>query len=239
MKKISLLFLSSFLAFYSFSQVTIGLRLSPVMCFNRVKDLDNSDNFNFSNNGSGMRFAFGPSFDFKIGENYAFSTGAWYLSSRAGMTIKTEYSPLASFIAAELGSAGIPNINQKDIVSLQSVQIPVTFKVYTNELTTNLKLYFQLGGLATINFYEKEKETTPALVGAYQNKYDLFDISLYMATGVNYKIGESNALFAGLYYNRGLMNIMNGNTEPNTGKKYKDVAKYNMDMVGIEVGVTF
>jgi len=230
MKKISLLFLSSFLSICSFSQVTIGLRLSPTMCFNRVKDLNNSDGFEFDKNGSGTRFAFGPTFDFKIGDNYAFSTGAWYLSSRAGMSIKSDVkNPIT----------GNPMVDQKDIVSLQSVQIPVTFKVYTNELTTNLKLYFQLGGLATINFYEKEKETTPALVGAYQNKYDLFDISLYMGTGVSYKIGESNALFAGLYYNRGLMNIMNGNTEPNSGQKYKDAVKYNMDMVGLEVGVAF
>lgn len=233
MKKISLLFLSVFLAFYSFSQVTIGLRLAPTMCFNRVKDLDNSDGYEFKNNGSGTRFAFGPTFDFKIGENYAFSTGAWYLSSRAGMSMtstSTGTDPASLYLAS---------FNQKDIVSLQSIQIPVTFKVYTNELTTNLKLYFQLGSLATINFYEKEKETTPALVGTYQNKYDLFDVSLYMGAGVNYKIGESNALFAGLYYNRGLMNIMNGNTQPTTGKKYNDLAKYNMDLVGLEVGVTF
>ena len=230
MKKISLLFLSSFLTVCSYAQVTIGLRVAPSLCMNRVKDLDNTDGYTFDKNGSGMRFAVGPTFDFKFGDNYAFSTGAWYLSSRAGLSMTSD---------AKNPLTGNPFLDQKDIVSLQSVQVPITFKVFTNELTTNLKLYFQLGGLATINFYEKHKETTPALVGAYQNKYDLFDISIYMATGINYKIGESNALFAGFYYNRGLMNIMNGNTEPNTEKKYKDIAKYNMDMVGLEVGVTF
>ena len=221
MKKISLLFLSGFLAFASFSQVTIGLRLSPVSCMARVKDLNNADSVTFSNNGSGVRFAIGPTFDFKFGENYAFSTGAWYLSSRAGMT--TDYY----------------GIKSKDVVSLQSVQIPFTFKVYTNEIATDLKLYFQLGALGTINFYEKFKESDPALVGPYHNKYHLIDVSLYMGAGLSYKIGESNALFAGFYYSRGLMNVMNGKTDPLTKQNYNKNAKYNMDLIGLEVGVTF
>lgn len=223
MKKISLLFLSGFLAFASFSQVTIGLRVSPAMCMARVKDLNNADTVTFSNNGSGVRFAFGPIFDFKISDNYAFSTGAWYLSNRAGMTVSDNYY----------------GTKKSDVVSLQSIQIPLTFKVYTNEIATNMKLYFQLGGLGTINFYEKYKESDPALVGAYQNKYDLFDFSMYLGAGLNYKIGESNALFAGLYYNRGLINVMNGKTESSTGDKYNKNVKYNMDLAGLELGITF
>lgn len=225
MKKISLLFLSGFLAASSFAQVTIGLRASPVLCMDRVKDLNNADNFDFSNNGSALRFAIGPNFDFAISDNYAFSTGAWYLSRRAGLKI-TDTGNLLS------------NESSVDVVSLQSVQIPLTFKVYTNEISTNVKLYFQLGGLATINFYEKFKDQTPGLVGAYQSKYDVFDISAYMAAGVNYKIGESNALFAGVYYSRGLTNVLNGRTSI-SGEKFNKAAKYNMDLIGLEVGVNF
>ena len=225
MKKISLLFLSGFLAFASFSQVTIGLRLSPSLCIGRVKDLNNADSVTFGNNGSGVRFAIGPTFDFKFGDNYAFSTGAWYLSSRAGMTISDDHSSKKETTTS--------------IVSLQSVQIPFTFKVFTNEIATDLKLYFQLGVLGTINFYEKYKESNPALVGTYQNRYNLIDISLYMGAGLNYKIGESNALFAGFYYSRGLTNVMNSKTEPLTLAKYSQNAKYNMDLIGLEIGVTF
>jgi hypothetical protein len=224
MKKISLLFLSSFLTVASFAQVTIGLRVSPVLCMDRVKDLNATDNVSFSKNNSGVRFAIGPNFDFKISENYAFSTGIWYLSRRSGMTTTDTRTPIS--------------VTTKDVVSLQSVQIPITFKVYTNEIATNLKLYFQLGGLATINFYEKLQKQTPALVGDYQNKYDMFDISAYMAAGVNYKIGESNSIFAGLYYSRGLTNVMSGKTSI-TGEKYNKAVKYNMDLLGLEVGLNF
>ncbi|ABG60923.1 porin family protein [Cytophaga hutchinsonii] len=220
MKKISLLFLSCFLAVAGFSQVTLGLRLSPALSLNRVKDLNSADGVEFSNNSSGVRFAFGPTVDFHFGENYAFSTGAWYLSSRAGL------------------SQSVPGLTYKEIVSLQSVQIPVTFKAYTNEIATNMKLYFQLGGLATFNFYEKFKESTPSN-SSYDDKYNVFDVSLYVGAGVSYKIGESNALFGGFYYSRGLMNMLDGSTIPGTSDRYKKAAKYNNDLVGLEVGITF
>jgi hypothetical protein len=223
MKKISLLFLFGFLAFASYSQVTLGLRISPAFSLNRVKDLNSADNISFSNNGSGVRFAFGPTVDFHFGENYAFSTGAWYLSSRAGLS----------------GTFSGTQTTYKEIVSLQSVQIPITFKAYTNEIATNMKLYFQLGGLATFNFYEKFKESSPTQTSGYDDKYNIFDVSLYLGAGVSYKIGESNALFAGLYYNRGLVNMLDGSTVPGTSEKFKKAAKYNNDLVGLEVGVTF
>jgi len=224
MKKISLLFLSVFLAISSFSQVTLGLRLAPAFCINRVNDTKN-DNLEFSNNGSSVRFAFGPTVDFKFGDNYAFSTGAWYTSTRAGLTIKnTDPSVLYTY---------------KEVVSLQSVQIPITFKAYTNEITTNMKLYFQLGSLASINFYEKFKESDPSTSGDYDTKYNVFDVSLYFGAGVSYKVGESNAIFGGLFYNRGLMNQFDGSTVSGTNLKLKDNAKYNTDLIGLEVGVTF
>jgi hypothetical protein len=101
-----------------------------------------------------------------------------------------------------------------------------------------MKLYFQLGTLATINFYEKFKESDPSYSGDYDTKYNTFDMSLYVGAGVQYKLGESNALFGGLYYNRGLMNQFDGSTNY-TNEKLKKQAKYNTDLVGLEVGVTF
>lgn len=227
MKKISLLLFSIVFVFAAEAQVTLGLRLSPTYCMNRVKDLNNADNISFSNNGAGLRFAFGPSIDFKFGDNYAFSTGAWYLSSRAGLSTLTT-DPSTSI-----------QTSYSEVVSIQSIQVPITFKAFTNEIATDVKLYFQLGGLATINFYEKYKESNPALVGSYDNKYNIVDLSLYMGAGVSYNIGESNAIFAGVYYNRGLMNLFDGSTVPGTTEKYKDAAKYNMDLIGLECGVTF
>ena len=215
MKKLSLLFLSSIIAVSAFSQVKVGLRIATSLCMNRVKDLSSTDNINFSNNSSGVRFAFGPTLDFKMGQNFAFSTGAWYMSSRAGLTIS----------------------GYKEVVSLQTIQLPITFKAYTNEIATNMKIYFQLGGMANIIFNEKYvKSADPSIAASsYHKKYSFFDFSIYMGTGVTYKIGNSNELFAGVYYNRGLLNLLLKNSQFN----YTGAAQYNMDQAGLEVGMRF
>jgi hypothetical protein len=217
MKKLSLLFLSFILAGSAFSQIKVGLRFAPSLCMNRVKDLNSNDPLSFSNNSSGVRFAFGPTVDFKLGQNFAFSTGLWYLSSRAGITIN----------------------GYKEVSSLQTIQVPITFKAYTNEIATNMKIYFQLGGMANIIFNDKYVKSDPSISASnYTKKYSFFDFSIYMGTGVTYKIGNSNELFAGVYYNRGLLNLLM-NKSDGLGSYYNKDAQYNMDQAGLEVGMRF
>jgi hypothetical protein len=221
MKKLSLLFLSSIIAISSFSQVKVGLRIAPSLCMNRVKDLNSNDAFSYSNNSSGVRFAFGPTIDIKMGQNFAFATGAWYMSSRAGLTASNAFGKYT------------------EVVSLQTIQLPITFKAYTNEIATNMKIYFQLGGMANIIFNEKYVKSDPSgSASNYTKKYSFFDFSIYMGTGVTYKIGNSNELFAGVYYNRGLLNLLM-NKSDGLGGHYNKDAQYNMDQAGLEVGMRF
>lgn len=199
------------------SQTRIGLRISPAFCLNRIKDTDNSDGVDFSSNGSGIRLSVGPTFDFMFSENAGITTGLWYMSYRNGIK--------ASFLGGEV----------TEMVSTQSIQIPLTLKAYTNEITTNLKMYFQLGGQLNVSFYEKFKKSSSPLVGDYDNKYNIADVALYFGAGVSYKIGESNELFGGFYYNRGLLNLLKNNDTFD----YKKAAKYNMDLIGFEAGIRF
>ena len=225
MKKLSLLFVMCLLAFSSFSQVRIGLRLSPGICLNKVNDLKSSDGYEYDNDGSGVRLTFGPSFDFHISDNAAFSVGAWYTSSRAGL--KASYDFLGPQTYTET-------------VSLQTVQVPITFKVFTNEIATDMKLYFQLGGVANFITYEKFLKSDPDIDKEdYQNKYNAFDVSAYLGAGVIYKLGETNELFGGLYYNRGLTNLLSSKENDANGVKFNDGAKYTLSQVGLEVGVRF
>jgi len=222
MKKLSLLFLTFAIALSAFSQVRVGLRIAPDISMNRVKDLSNTDGASFSNNSSGVRLTLGPTIDFHMGPNFSFATGLWYTSNRAGLTMSN------------------PSFTQKEVVSLQTIQVPLTFKAYTNEIATNMKIYFQLGGMANIIFNEKfVKSSDPAInSSSYNKKYSFFDFSLYMGTGVTYKIGNSNELFAGIYYNRGLLNMLL-NKNDGFGNAYNKAAKYNVDQLGIEAGIRF
>lgn len=211
MKKLLFLFAFSLLSSHAFSQVKISLRVSPALAINRVTDADGTDGTNVSKNGTPFAFIIGPSVDFYFTDNYAFSTGLSYQSTRIG------------------GKIGGYEFQR----SLQYIQAPVTFKAFTNELATNMSLYFQLGGTFNVKINEKLKSSNvPNDTEADSRIVAPIDVGLYIGAGINYQIAESNSLFAGLYYNRGLTNIIN-----NT--RYKDRMRMRTDLVGIEAGITF
>lgn len=216
MKKLYITFMVALLCWNANAQVRIGLRVSPAFNINRINDKADIDTFNFSSNGSGIRFSLGPSFDFTLSDNIAFSTGLWYTSYRQGLKIKNA------------------TVDYKETVSLQAVQIPITFKVTTNEIATNLKVYAQFGAQSNIFFYEKLKDSEPTNTN-YENKYTFMDVAIYAGAGVNYLVGETNEVFAGFYYNRGLVNLIQNKDAYN----YKNGMKYNTDLIGMEVGFRF
>jgi hypothetical protein len=216
MKKLYITFMMALLCWNAGAQVKMGIRVSPAFCINRVEDKVDTDAYSFSANGTKMRFSIGPSFDFKISDNVDFSTGLWYMSYRNGL----KYSNNSDVY--------------KESVSLQSVQVPVTFKVTTNEIATNLKIYVQFGGQANLFFYEKYRDSDPKN-SDYENKYTFIDAAIYAGAGVNYLIGETNEIYGGLYYNRGLVNLI----QNNDAVKYKDGMKYNTDLIGLEIGILF
>jgi hypothetical protein len=221
MKKILLLLLLV-AASNAFAQVKIGLRLAPSYTLNRLVDKDGDDGFSFSNDG-GMTFVFGPHFDFMFGDNYAFSTGLWYASKYQGYK--------SSLLAA---------VPYEEVVRLQTIQAPLTFKVFTNEIATGQKLYFQLGGVLNFSFNEKFKESDPDKDASdYIKKYSFFDLGLHLGAGWQMEISETNSVYAGLYYQRGLINLARNVEEDNIEYNYKDAVKINTDLIGLEVGFMF
>ena len=216
MKKILPLFVLILISSQAFSQVKVSLRVSPALVTNRVTDADNGDGVNVSNNGSQFAFTAGPAIDFYFTDNFAFSTGLSYQSTRiAGKRDSYEFNR-----------------------SLQYIQAPVTFKAFTNEIATNLNLYVQLGGTLNVKINEKLKSSN------YNGFYSTtdpdadtkivspVDVGLYIGAGINYKIAENNSIFAGLYYNRGLTNII-------ANSSYRNKMHMHNDLLGIEVGFTF
>jgi hypothetical protein len=216
MKKLLPLFVLLLISSQAISQVKISLRVSPALVNNRVTDTDNNDGVNVGNNGSQFAFVAGPTVDFFMSDNFAFSTGLSYQSTRIG------------------GKLNNYSFNR----SLQYIQAPVTFKAFTNELSTNLNLYFQLGGTLNVKINEKLKSSnyqgflTNADPDADIKIVSPVDVGLYVGAGINYKIAENNSVFAGMYYNRGLTNIIQNSN-------YKSKMNMRADLVGLEVGFTF
>lgn len=205
------------------AQVEIGLKLSP-----SVSSLAASSpgQYNFKKDGSLASIGGGLVVDYFFGQNYAFGTGLW-LTGKGG-----------TFTYNEPAIAGSPLLKQK--VRLQYVEVPVTVKLFTNEVTDDVKLYFQVGGVvsgltgARINdekyftdFNNEQKRSRSHFLFA--------DLGLLGGAGAEYQLGQSTKVFAGLSYHHGLANI--DRFFDNT-RKYSGVSLKNRE-IALDLGLKF
>lgn len=208
-RQILLLTLFITLASPAFSQFTLGIKVSPQLSTNRVES--SSDSISFSSDGAGLRLALGPIADFKIRENYYASTGLLFVSKRAGVEAST---PLGTI---------------REEYNLQYLQIPITLKLFTNEVALDKKIYFQVGGTLDFNINEEPEKQENILI----RDFLLFDASLLIGMGMEYKVGVNTILFAGFTYQRGMVNTVNKDA-PVAGD-----LSLKIDQISLDLGVKF
>lgn len=209
MRKILLLITFMSITTLGFSQVELGFKFSPTISTNRI-DTD-SETVDFSNDGSGLRFLAGPTADFALAENYYVSTGLLLVSKRA------------AFKATSVAGT------EKEEYKLQYLQIPITLKLYTNEVALDKRIYFQVGGSLEINVKEDPKEDN----FRYVEDFKIFDSSLIVGTGLEYKVGVSTAIYGGFSYTRGLVNSVGDQLDVGGDLIIKN------DYLALDIGVKF
>ena len=128
MKKLTLLMLFLVAGFSAMAQVEIGLQVSPSIAGNRFVA---EDKHGFEKENSSLRLGVGVIADYFFAQNYAFSTGVFYRSKGSEI----------SYLSPDGSSARL-----QDDISLQYIAIPVTLKLFTNEVAPGTILYFQVGG---------------------------------------------------------------------------------------------
>lgn len=213
MKRILLTALLLFSITFAFSQHRIGLKLSPTLSFNRIDS--ESERIDYTSNGVGARFIFGPTFDYFLGENYYISTGILYAPKRAGIS-------------------AIVNDTRRRVderYNLQYIQIPATLKLYTNELALDTRLYFQLGGLIEFKIADRAAQTDIFLV----DRFRPYDFSTLLGTGVEYRIGVNTVLYGGISYIRGLLNL----ATRQTANPIFDQFTLKNDLLALDIGIMF
>lgn len=185
--------------------IEMSFRVAPSISFNTVEGTGVYSQFRAD--GVGVRMSVGPSLDyFFFKDRYAFGTGLWYTIKRSAFVIPASFGQ----------ERFIPNRPAVEAVyNLQYLQIPLTVKMYANNLAPGLRGYIQCGGLLDIKLAEKALDkTTNALYnyasagGEYQRQYTLLDLGVLLSAGVQYKINTVNALNLGLSYQRGLTSVM-------------------------------
>lgn len=204
------------------AQLKLGLKVSPNFSWNRVIVPEGNE---ISGKGLAMRFGGGAFLDFEFADNYAASTGISYTTKGAGIKGNTVDTTGKT---AEYTSK----------VSLQYVEIPVALKLFTNEIGTDMRLYFQVGTTININLAAKvdgEKSYTDGDGQAvdYAKQFNPIDFSVLASSGVEMQMGDNTAFFGGISYNRGLLNIVK--------KDYRPVDGFEMynEYVSLDVGLKF
>jgi len=230
-----LLLLASFQVFAQDKGFRLGIRFAPNVSTNRVVDVSETDNISFTSNSAGLRFSGGLTGDFYFSKNYSFYTGLWYSVFRSGL----KYEGTGPF-AGEKGSS---------IYNIQYLQIPIAIKLFTNEVATDTKLYFVLGGTGGIKINEKETDwevansTSQGILVAKPSTGKAFgfgDVGLLLGAGLEYQMGESTTLFGGLSYNRGLLDVTSkkGPMVVND-KSASSYYKSSLSLISLEAGIKF
>ncbi len=217
MKKFAWFIVACFLSLHAVGQIKLGFKISPGFAFNSIVSKDEVYD-GLSPNGIGLRFSAGPVADYFFADNYAFHTGLWYTVKRASIE----------------GNVGTTTYNS--VYNLQYIQAPIALKFFTNEVSTDLKLYFLLGGTIDIKVAEKPKDKADNTF--YKNAADkrVFrpaDISLLLGGGGELVMGTNTALFFGLSYNRGLINSLA------SGSQLDKEVKLRNSLLSLDFGVKF
>lgn len=188
------------------AQVEIGLKISPSITSLRADSpASTAIGDNFTGSDSKIGFGGGLVVDYFFGENYAFSTGL--LLTGKGGTISYNETKNAT------GGGNGLNFTNSLKISTQYLELPLSVKLFTNEIASATRLYFQVGGSLNVpigtringeKFYVDPSNN--ASVKASNYVY-FIDADALAGLGAEYQLGKSTKVFAGISYHRGLVDI--------------------------------
>ena len=223
MKKLTLLMLFLVAGFSAMAQVEIGLMVSPTITGNRFIA---EDRYNFEKENSSLRLGVGVVADYFFAQNYAFSTGLVYRSK--GSEISYNYT------REDAGGATVTT-RGKDDISLQYIELPVTLKLFTNEVAPGTIAYFQVGGSLNTKVAAQVNNKKVIDGDKVGKRFNIFEADALLGGGVEFQMGQSTKIFGGITYHRGLTDI-DDYYEKQLGDK--NIALKN-NGVSVDIGVKF
>jgi hypothetical protein len=199
MKKALLTIAALALAPAAFAQVEIGLKVSPSISYLRT---DSPSGTAFSSESSKFSFGGGIFMDYFFGENYAFNTGL-FLTGKGGTISYTDRNAT--------GPSPI-SVRTEQKIAMQYLELPLTVKLFTNEVAPDTRVYFQVGGSLAVPVQTRingQKNYIDPFNGnsestASSHVFDL-DANIIGGVGAEYQLGQSTKFLAGLSYHHGLI----------------------------------
>ncbi|MFZ4785205.1 MAG: porin family protein [Flavobacteriales bacterium] len=238
-----------------FQKFKIAFRVSPGTAWMKP------DSKYITNEGNVLRFGFGISLDRHFTENYAFGTGLEV--TRMGGSL--------SYLQYDKYNSVDYIMERKRDYRLQYVEVPLTLKLRTNEIgymtywaqfgiipgvnisakaddEIDFKFEKYVAGTGEVSFPESDEASIMTEDEDIKDDIQIFRVGLLMAAGVEYSLSGNTAVVAGITYNNGFTNVLNGElvTTNDADKVIYDgsVPKENKmkamsNMIQLNVGIKF
>ena len=211
----SFLFLSFILvgALACFSQTKLGLKFSPLFSSHKISL--KSDQLEVYQGKTATRMSIGLIVDHPLTDTYFLSSGLIYLPKRVSINLEEE-------------NGGTAPTNPFESYDLNYLQVPLSLKLFTNEIAPDISLFFQVGLILEFKIFEQ------ALNEDYEfiSKFNFFDTAAIIGTGIEYRLGINTMFFSGISLQKGLINIIN-----QTNPEYPLVIRNQI--VSIDIGMKF
>ncbi len=211
----SFLFLSFILvgALACFSQTKLGLKFSPLFSSHKISL--KSDQLEVYQGKTATRMSIGLIVDHPLTDTYFLSSGLIYLPKRVSINLEEE-------------NGGTAPTNPFESYDLNYLQVPLSLKLFTNEIAPDISLFFQVGLILEFKIFEQ------ALNEDYEfiSKFNFFDTAAIIGTGIEYRLGINTLFFTSISLQKGLINIIN-----RTNPEYPLVIRNQI--VSIDVGMKF
>ncbi len=202
-----LFILAAKLPSFSQGEVRLSVKLAPAVTLNRFTS--ETDSLTIENHRDDVRGNFGLIVDIGFTDSYYFSTGLLYSIRKVSFYAISEPS----------------GVSDSEQYQLEYIELPLTVKLFTNNLGVDSKIYFQTG--FTVDFLVNWKG-----INKNDNRVDSFnsiDASFYVGAGYDKQLGVSTAFFEGIFFQRGLVDIANDNPE----------VTLKNDLLGLDLGLRF
>lgn len=198
MRKITLLvILPLMVSLGATAQSKLGLKFSPAISTNRISLVDSL--YDVEPESSAFKFSMGLIYDHELTETYYLSTGLIFVPKRVAFNagVEQEY-------AGDTTYAG----NAMESYRLNYLQIPISLKLFTNEVQPDTRVFFQVGLAPEIKVFSEPEEEDYDLIAEFKT----FDSTILFGGGVEYRAGINTTLFGSVTYQRGLSNVIKKET---------------------------
>lgn len=205
-------------AFAMQAQSKLGLKFSPAISSNRVSLIDSL--YDVEPTGSQFKFSLGLIYDHEITETYYLSTGIIFVPKYVGFEVSEEADqPTANYTKEPM-----------EEYRLNYLQVPLSLKLFTNEVQPDMRIYFQVGMSAEFKVFSEPTEEDYDLIDAFKG----FDSSVLFGAGVEYRAGINTTLFGGFTYQRGLANVIKSETFD-----FQEELQIRNTLVSLDLGLKF